>query len=148
MTRLYTDDAELYDIAFDWDISAEVDWLVDRLQAASVLEPGCGSGRMLAALADRGIDVARHREVDEQERSTLARRQRALDVVPPDDRFTCARRRHDDVRVRELVLDRVERQRLRAEAGGERQRQRRLPAGGGAGQNDERRVERFGHILL
>jgi SAM-dependent methyltransferase len=58
MTRLYTDDAELYDIAFDWDISAEVDWLVERLgRPASVLEPGCGSGRMLAAFADRGIDV-------------------------------------------------------------------------------------------
>jgi len=59
MTRLYTDDAEIYDIAFDWDVSAEVDWLLDRLgRPASVLEPGCGSGRMLAALADRGIDVA------------------------------------------------------------------------------------------
>jgi SAM-dependent methyltransferase len=59
VTRLYTDDAELYDIAFDWDISDEVDWLVERLGApASVLEPGCGSGRMLAALAERGIDVA------------------------------------------------------------------------------------------
>jgi SAM-dependent methyltransferase len=59
MTRLYGDDAELYDIAFDWDVSAEVDWLVERLDApASVLEPGCGSGRMLVAFADRGIDVA------------------------------------------------------------------------------------------
>ncbi len=58
MTRLYTDDAELYDIAFDWDISTEVDWLVERLGTPrSVLEPGCGSGRMLVALADRGIDV-------------------------------------------------------------------------------------------
>lgn len=58
MTRLYTDDAELYDIAFDWDVSAEVDWLVQRLgRPESVLEPGCGSGRMLAAFADRGIDV-------------------------------------------------------------------------------------------
>ena len=59
MTRLYTDDAELYDIAFGWDISDEVDWLVERLGgASSVLEPGCGSGRMLVALADRGLDVA------------------------------------------------------------------------------------------
>jgi hypothetical protein len=24
MTRLYTDDAEFYDIAFDWDVNAEV----------------------------------------------------------------------------------------------------------------------------
>jgi SAM-dependent methyltransferase len=58
VTRLYTDDAELYDIAFDWDISAEVDWLLERLRPTSVLEPGCGSGRMLAAFADRGVDVA------------------------------------------------------------------------------------------
>jgi SAM-dependent methyltransferase len=58
VTRLYEDDAELYDIAFDWDISEEVDWLVERLQATIVLEPGCGSGRMLEALADRGCQVA------------------------------------------------------------------------------------------
>lgn len=57
MTRLYADDAELYDIAFGWDISAEADWLVERLEATTVLEPGCGSGRMLEALADRGCQV-------------------------------------------------------------------------------------------
>ena len=57
MTRLYTSDAELYDIAFDWDISEEVDWLIERLRPASVLEPGCGSGRMLEELAQRGVDV-------------------------------------------------------------------------------------------
>ena len=58
MTRLYSDDAELYDIAFDWDISEEADWLVARLEATTVLEPGCGAGRMLEALADRGCKVA------------------------------------------------------------------------------------------
>ena len=58
MARLYTDDAELYDIAFDWDISDEADWLVARLEATRVLEPGCGAGRMLEALADRGCKVA------------------------------------------------------------------------------------------
>jgi SAM-dependent methyltransferase len=57
VTRLYADDAELYDIAFDWDISDEADWLAERLAAASVLEPGCGGGRMLEALAVRGIEV-------------------------------------------------------------------------------------------
>jgi SAM-dependent methyltransferase len=57
MTRLYEDDAELYDIAFDWDISDEADWLVGALAATTVLEPGCGSGRMLEALADRGCQV-------------------------------------------------------------------------------------------
>jgi SAM-dependent methyltransferase len=59
MTKLYTDDAELYDIAFGWDVSAEVEWLYERLgRPHSVLEPGCGSGRMLDAFARRGVDVA------------------------------------------------------------------------------------------
>jgi SAM-dependent methyltransferase len=59
VTRIYTDDAELYDIAFDWDISDEVDWLLERLgpKCRKVLEPGCGSGRMLEALAERGLAV-------------------------------------------------------------------------------------------
>ena len=26
MNRLYGEDADLYDIAFDWDVSAEADW--------------------------------------------------------------------------------------------------------------------------
>jgi SAM-dependent methyltransferase len=77
MTRLYTDDAELYDIAFDWDISAEVDWLVERLAGpAWVFEPGCGSGRMLEAFADRGIDVA---GIDRSERMVELARERLGD---------------------------------------------------------------------
>jgi SAM-dependent methyltransferase len=50
---------ELYDIAFGWDVSAEVDWLVERLGPGfrSVLEPGCGTGRTLEALAQRGLEV-------------------------------------------------------------------------------------------
>lgn len=57
MSRLYTEHAELYDIAFDWDIAEEADWLTERLAATTVLEPGCGGGRMLEALADRGCQV-------------------------------------------------------------------------------------------
>jgi SAM-dependent methyltransferase len=58
MTRLYTDDAELYDILFDWDVEEEVDWLYERLGApGSVLEPGCGSGRMLDSFARRAVEV-------------------------------------------------------------------------------------------
>jgi SAM-dependent methyltransferase len=58
-SRLYTTEAELYDIAFSWDVSGEVDWLLDRLggDCSPVLEPACGSGRMLAALAERGVEV-------------------------------------------------------------------------------------------
>jgi SAM-dependent methyltransferase len=59
MTRLYTDDAELYDIAFGWDVEEEVDWLYDRLgRPRSLFEPGCGSGRMLESFARRGVEVA------------------------------------------------------------------------------------------
>lgn len=59
MTRLYSDHSELYDIAFDWDVGEEVDWLLERLGSgcASVLEPGCGSGRMMEAFARRGVEV-------------------------------------------------------------------------------------------
>lgn len=59
MRKLYSADAELYDIAFGWDVSEEVDWLFERLgRPGTVLEPGCGSGRMLAEFARRGVEVA------------------------------------------------------------------------------------------
>ena len=56
---IYSTEAELYDIAFGWDLAAEADWLVERLgpHCRRVLEPGCGTGRLLAALAARGLDV-------------------------------------------------------------------------------------------
>ena len=59
MTRLYTENAELYDIAFDWDVSREVEWLLERLGPCcrTVFEPGCGSGRILDALASHGLEV-------------------------------------------------------------------------------------------
>lgn len=59
MSRLYDEDAELYDIAFDWDVTDEVKWLLERLgpDCRSVLEPACGSGRMLEAFARRGIEM-------------------------------------------------------------------------------------------
>ena len=59
MSRIYTAEAELYDIAFGWDVSEEADWLIERLgpECRTVLEPGCGSGRMLEALAQRGLRV-------------------------------------------------------------------------------------------
>ena len=59
MTELYERHAVLYDRAFSWDIEDEVDWLLARLgrDCRRVLEPGCGSGRVLEALARRGLDV-------------------------------------------------------------------------------------------
>lgn len=59
MTRLYTEDVELYDIAFTWDLTDEVDWLLERFgpECRMVLEPGSGTGRMLEALARRGLEV-------------------------------------------------------------------------------------------
>ena len=57
MTRLYTDEVELYDIAFTWDLEDEVSWLLERFgpSCMTVLEPGSGTGRMLEALALRGL---------------------------------------------------------------------------------------------
>lgn len=59
MSDLYDDLADLYDAVFDWDVEDEADWLVERLGAGCrrVLEPGCGSGRMFAPLAARGLIV-------------------------------------------------------------------------------------------
>ena len=46
VTRLYTDEVELYDIAFTWDLEDEVSWLVERFgpSVVRVLEPGSGTG--------------------------------------------------------------------------------------------------------
>ena len=58
VTKLYLEEAELYDIAFDWDVTEEVGWLFERLGCPrTVLEPGCGSGRMLEAFARLGVKV-------------------------------------------------------------------------------------------
>ena len=59
MSDLYTTLADLYDTVFDWDIESEADWIAERLGAGcrTVLEPGCGSGRMFAALERRGLAV-------------------------------------------------------------------------------------------
>lgn len=56
---LYTTDARLYDAAFSWDRSDEIDWLTERLgvDCAPVLEPACGSGRLLVGFARRGIEA-------------------------------------------------------------------------------------------
>jgi SAM-dependent methyltransferase len=59
VSELYERHADLYDLAFDWDLTEEAAWLQARLGAAckSLLEPGCGSGRVVEALAGRGLFV-------------------------------------------------------------------------------------------
>ena len=80
MSRIYTDEAELYDIAFDWDLSEEAAWLAPRL-GGSVLEPGCGSGRMLAALAAHGLEAV---GIDTSEEMLALARARGCEVVRAD----------------------------------------------------------------
>ena len=58
-THLYEEMAPLYDAAFTWDNSAEVAF-VEReltLRRRRVLEPGCGSGRLLVPMAARGFEM-------------------------------------------------------------------------------------------
>ena len=83
MSRIYTDEAELYDIAFDWDLSDEAAWLAARLgpECHSVLEPGCGTGRMLAALSALGLGAV---GIDTSERMLALARARGCEVVRAD----------------------------------------------------------------
>lgn len=59
MSDLYADLPDLYDAVFEWDISAEAEWIAERLGPGCrrVLEPGCGSGRMFGPLAAVGLEV-------------------------------------------------------------------------------------------
>jgi SAM-dependent methyltransferase len=59
MTRLYAEQAAIYDLAFDWDVSEDAAWIHSRLgdECRSVLEPGCGSGRIVEALARGGVEA-------------------------------------------------------------------------------------------
>lgn len=53
--------AELYDIAYDWDVTRELHFFVACMElfgpgeATSILEPACGTGRNLEALARMGL---------------------------------------------------------------------------------------------
>jgi SAM-dependent methyltransferase len=55
---------EIYDVAFGWDLRRELDFIERVFRAHGggtvkrVLEPCCGTGRLLDALADRGYRVA------------------------------------------------------------------------------------------
>jgi SAM-dependent methyltransferase len=58
MSRLYEDDAGLYDVAFSWDAEEELEWVLGRMgdDVGSVLELGCGSGRFFPLLLGRGVE--------------------------------------------------------------------------------------------
>ena len=61
-----TELADLYDVVVRAGTSSsEADWLVERLgpDCTSVLEPGCGAGRMFEPLARRGLAVTGNRLV-------------------------------------------------------------------------------------
>jgi len=83
LTELYERHAELYDAAFAWDIENEVDWLLERLgpDCRSVLEPGCGSGRVLEPLARRGLHVV---GIDRSAAMVELARARGLEAVVAD----------------------------------------------------------------
>ena len=82
MTDLYEEHADLYDLAFDWDVGEEVDWLLARLgpSCRSVLEPGCGPGRIMEAFAKHAnVDVV---GIDRSPRMVEAARRRLAAVGP------------------------------------------------------------------
>jgi SAM-dependent methyltransferase len=83
LTDLYERYADLYDRAFAWDIEEEVDWLLERLgpHCRSVLEPGCGSGRVLEPLARRGLQVV---GIDRSAAMVELARARGLEAVVAD----------------------------------------------------------------
>jgi SAM-dependent methyltransferase len=56
----YASQAELYDLAFSWDVDNEAAWLLGRFGAGtkSVLEPFCGNGRLFPSFARRGVETA------------------------------------------------------------------------------------------
>jgi len=60
--RLY-DTPEIYDVAFGWDLELELSFVESCLRkhvvdpVRRILEPACGTGRILVPLASRGYDV-------------------------------------------------------------------------------------------
>lgn len=59
MTEIYTTFAALYDAAFDWDVGGEVGAIsgLSGLEEGRVLEPMCGSGRLLRGFKAAGFDT-------------------------------------------------------------------------------------------
>ncbi len=80
----YTRAADLYDVAFSWDVGAEVDWLLQRFgpNTRRLLEPACGSGRMFPAFAQRGVEVVGVEGAAEMI-AAAERRMRTAGFAPP-----------------------------------------------------------------
>lgn len=59
MTEIYTTFAALYDAAFDWDVGGEVGSItgLSGVSEGRVLEPMCGSGRLLRGFAAAGFET-------------------------------------------------------------------------------------------
>lgn len=59
MTEIYTTYAPLYDAAFDWAVSGEVGSIcgLSGLAEGRVLEPMCGSGRLLRGFKEAGFET-------------------------------------------------------------------------------------------
>ncbi len=61
---LLYDNPEIYDVAFGWDLAMEMDFVESCFlkhapdPVERVLEPACGTGRILVALGERGYEVA------------------------------------------------------------------------------------------
>ncbi len=89
MSRTFAQHAELYDIAFSWDVEAEVDWLLDRIGRSSrmLLEPGCGSARMFPAFVRRGVAVT---GIDRSETMLDRARRRMRAKGLPEPTLVCA----------------------------------------------------------
>jgi SAM-dependent methyltransferase len=59
MTEIYTTFAALYDAAFNWEVGTEVDSIagLSGLAEGRILEPMCGSGRLLRGFAAAGFET-------------------------------------------------------------------------------------------
>ena len=59
MSEIYTTFAALYDAAFDWEVSGEVGSItgLSGLAEGRVLEPMCGSGRLLRGFKEAGFET-------------------------------------------------------------------------------------------